>query len=102
VIGIDKPVERRLNRLARPLRLAVLTMLAVMLVLHLGPICEAVANAAPVASEMADCEEVTNPRRPRNKQPARRPAWQFRVKRWRRPDLTLRSASRSNHYLLRD
>lgn len=31
-------------------------MLAVMLVLRLGPICEAVANAAPVASEMAGCE----------------------------------------------
>jgi len=63
VIGIDKPVERRLNRLARPLRLAVLTMLAVMLVLHLGPICEAVANAAPVESGRADREGRHKPKK---------------------------------------
>jgi hypothetical protein len=36
-------------------------MLAVVLVLRLGPICEAVANAAPVASDMAGCENKQKP-----------------------------------------
>ncbi len=48
-------MERRLPRLAGALRLTVLAVLAVVLVMRLGPICEAVANAAPVASEMAGC-----------------------------------------------
>ena len=43
------------------LRLAALAVLAVMLVMRLGPICEAVANASPVASEMAGCEGKPKP-----------------------------------------
>lgn len=49
-------MERRLPRLAGMLRLAALTVLAVVLVMRLGPICEAVANASPITSEMAGCE----------------------------------------------
>ena len=54
-------MERRLPRLAGTLRLVALAMLAMMLVMRLGPICEAIANAAPVASEMAGCEGTQKP-----------------------------------------
>ncbi len=54
-------MNRRLPRLAGRLRLAVLVMLAVLLVMRLGPICEAAANAAPAASEMAGCEGKQKP-----------------------------------------
>jgi hypothetical protein len=54
-------MERRLPRLAGMLRLAALAVLAVVLVMRLGPICEAVANASPVASEMTGCEGKPKP-----------------------------------------
>lgn len=42
--------------LTRPLRTAVLVVLAVLLLVRLGPFCEAAAQAAPIASAMAGCE----------------------------------------------
>ena len=54
-------MERRLPRLADALRPAALVVLAVMLVMRLGPVCEAVANASPVAAEMAGCEGKPKP-----------------------------------------
>lgn len=43
------------------LRLAALAVLALVLVMRLGPICEAVANASPVALKMAGCESKPKP-----------------------------------------
>jgi hypothetical protein len=52
---------RLISSLAKPLRFAVLAALAVMLVMRLGPACEAVANAAPIASDMSGCEGKSKP-----------------------------------------
>lgn len=66
-------MERRLPRLAGMLRLAALAMLAVVLVMRLGPVCEAVANASPVASEMAGCEGKPKPRKAPQQAPCSTP-----------------------------
>ena len=41
--------------LARPLRTAVLVVLAALLLIRLGPFCEAAAQAAPIAPAMTGC-----------------------------------------------
>lgn len=52
---------RLISPLAKPLRFAMLAALALMLVMRLGPACEAVANAAPIASDMSGCEGKSKP-----------------------------------------
>ena len=49
-------VENRLRPLASLLRVVALGVIAALLLVRLGPICEAAARAAPIAPTMSGCE----------------------------------------------
>lgn len=49
-------VEYQLRPLSSLLRMAALAMLAALLLVRLGPFCEAAAQAAPVSTVMAGCD----------------------------------------------